>query len=82
MTQITAIFFGSSPRVMETKIKPKHTYKILDSKGNHKQNEKTTFRMGEKYLQKMLPARDFQNIQTAYTVNIKKKPVGFFSEPN
>ena len=29
----------------------KQTYKLLDSKGNHKLNKKTTHRMGKKYLQ-------------------------------
>ena len=28
-------------------MEPNQTYKLLHSKGNHKQNEKTTYRMGE-----------------------------------
>ena len=28
---------------------PKQTYKLLYSKGNHKQNEKSAYRMGEKF---------------------------------
>ena len=28
--------------------------------------------MGEKYLQKMPPARDFQNMQMVYTVNLNQ----------
>ena len=30
---------------------PKQSYKILHSKGNQKENKKTTFRMGEKSFQ-------------------------------
>ena len=30
---------------------PNETSKLLHSKGNHKQDQKTTLRMGEKYLQ-------------------------------
>ena len=32
---------------------PNQTYKFLHSKGNHKQNEKTTYGLGEKHLQMM-----------------------------
>ena len=45
------IFFDPSPRVMEIKTKINKwdliKLKSLRSKGNHKQNEKTTHRMGE-----------------------------------
>ena len=45
------IFLAPSPRVMEIKkykqMGPSETEKILHSKGYHKQNEKTTHRMGE-----------------------------------
>ena len=46
------IFFNPSPRVMEIKTNVNKWYLIklksfLHSKGNHKQNEKTTQRMGE-----------------------------------
>ena len=46
------IFFDPPPRVMEIKNKskqmgPNETSKLLHSKGNHKQDEKTTLRMGE-----------------------------------
>ena len=44
------------------------TYKLLHNKGNHKQNEKTTYRMGENICkwcsQQVL---NFQNTQTAHT---------------
>ena len=48
----TNVFLGSSPKTTEIKNKNKQmgsnqTYKLLYSKGNHKQNEKTTYRMGE-----------------------------------
>ena len=46
---------------------PNQTYKLLHSKGNHKQNEKTTYGMREKYLQMMQPTGlNFQNIQTIH----------------
>ena len=42
-------------------------YKFLHSKGNHKQNEKTTYGMGENickwYAQQGI---NFQNVQTAH----------------
>ena len=46
---------------------PNQTYKLLHSKGNHKQNEKN-LKSRRKYLQIMQPTGfNFQNIQTAYT---------------
>ena len=48
-------------------------YKLLYSKGNSKQNEKTTYRTGENicklYEQQAL---NFQNIQTVYTISKKQ----------
>ena len=47
------ILFDPPPREMEIKtkkkkqIRPYETEKLLHSKGNHKQDEKTTLRMGE-----------------------------------
>ena len=48
----TTVFLGQSPKAIEIKAKnkqmgPNKTYKLLHSKGNHKQNEKTTYRRGE-----------------------------------
>ena len=44
------------------------TYKLLHSKGNHKQNEKATYRTGSKYLQTTdWQGLNFQNIQMAHT---------------
>ena len=45
------------------------TYKLLHNKGNHKQNEKTTYGLGEniwKWCDQQ--GLNFQNIQTAPTV--------------
>ena len=51
-------------------MEPNQTLKLLHSKGNHHQNEKTTYRMGENtckwYNQQGI---NFQNIQ----LNIKKQ---------
>ena len=53
---------------------PNKTYKLLHSKGNHKQNEKTTYKLRELFCkccnQKGL---NFQNIQTAHTTQQKEK---------
>ena len=47
---------------------PNQTYKLLHSKGNHKQNEKTTYGMGENiYEQCDQQGLNFQNIQTVHT---------------
>ena len=47
---------------------PNETSKLLHSKGNHKQNEKTTYGIGE-YICKWCDKQglNFQNIQTAHT---------------
>ena len=49
-------------------MRPNQTYKLLHSKGNHKQNEKTTYGMRANICkwsdQQWL---NFQNIQTAHT---------------
>ena len=47
---------------------PNQTYKLLHSKGNHKQNEKTTYRMGGnicKWCDQQ--GLNFQNIRTVHT---------------
>ena len=45
------IFLSHTPKVIEIKknkpMGPNQTYKLLHSKGNHKQSEETTYRMGE-----------------------------------
>ena len=52
---------------------PNQTYKLLHSKGNHKQNEKTTYRMGENICKRCdQRGLNFQNIQTAHTTQQQK----------
>ena len=53
---------------------PIQTYKLLYSKGNHKQNEKTTHRLGENIC-KLCDQKgfNFQNTQTAHTTQHQKK---------
>ena len=55
MTLILAIFFFLTPKE-KAKIN-KWSYfklkKLLHNKGNHQQNEKTTYKMGEKHLQRI-----------------------------
>ena len=46
---------------------PNQTYKLLHSKGNHKQSEKTTYGMGGnicKWCDRQ--GLNFQNVQTSY----------------
>ena len=52
---------------------PDQTYKLLYSKGNHIQNEKITYRLGEnicKWCDQQ--GLNFQNIQTAHTTQQQK----------
>ena len=45
---------------------PNQTWKLWHSKGNHKQNEKTTYRLGENICKGCSrQGLNFQNIQTA-----------------
>ena len=53
---------------------PNQTYNLLHNKGNHKQNKKTTYRLGENICKQCDQQElNFQNSQTAQTLNIKKK---------
>ena len=61
-------FLDLSSRVMEIKINKWDLIKLFHSKGNHKQNEKTTHRMGENTCKWSDPQGiNLQNIQTAHT---------------
>ena len=54
---------------------PNQIYKLLHSKGNHKQNKKTTYRMGENICKPWdWQGLNFQNIQTAHTTQQQKQP--------
>ena len=51
---------------------PNETQKLLHSQGNHKQNEKTTLRMGENVCKQSNPQRiHLQNLQTAHETQHK-----------
>ena len=53
---------------------PSQTYKHLHIKENHKQNKKTTYRMGENiWKQCNWQGTNFQNIQMAHRTQFKKK---------
>ena len=56
-------------------MEPKQTYKLLHSKGNHKQNENTTCELGESICKQCnQQGLNFQNIQNAHIIwYIKKK---------
>ena len=60
------------PKQTKKKVGPNQTYMLLHSKGNHKQNEKTTYRMREKYLQTD-KGFFFQNMQKAHTTQEEEK---------
>ena len=54
---------------------PNETSKLLHSKGNHKQEEKTTLRMGENICKWCnWQGVNIQKIQTAHTTHYQKKP--------
>ena len=69
------ISLDQSPKVKEikAKISKRETYKLLHSKGNHKQNKKTTYRWGGNICilcdQQGL---NFQYIQKAHTTQYQK----------
>ena len=71
------ILYDPPPRIMEIKTKVNKwdliNLKILHSKGNVKQGEKTTLRMGEIIANETTDKRiNFQNIQAAYTMPEKQ----------
>ena len=52
---------------------PNETSKLLHSKGNHKQDEKTTLRMGENICKRINVQRiNLQNIQAAHAAQYQK----------
>ena len=53
---------------------PNQTYKLVHRKHNHKQNERTTYGLGE-IICKWCDQQEFnfQNIQTAHTITKKPK---------
>ena len=52
---------------------PNQTYMLLHSKGNHKQNEKTTYRLGGNiYKWCNRQGLNFQNIQTDHLTQQQK----------
>ena len=54
-------------------MKRNQTYKILHSKGNHKQNRKTAYGIGENICKRFnQQGLNFQNIQTAHTTQQQK----------
>ena len=62
------IFLDQSPKAKEIKAKINKWNLIKHSKGNHKQNRKITYRMGENTCKQCdRKGLNFQNIQTAHT---------------
>ena len=52
---------------------PNQTHKLLHSRRNRKQNEKTTYGMGENICKQCdQQGLNFQNIQTAHTAQYQK----------
>ena len=52
---------------------PNETSELLHSKGNHKQDEKTTLRMGENICKRSNGQRiNLQNLQTAHAAQYQK----------
>ena len=53
---------------------PNQTYMLLYSKRNHKENEKTTYRMGKNFCKWCnRQGLNLQNIQTAHTTQQQQK---------
>ena len=72
----TNVFLGQSPKLIEiiAKINKWDLIKLLHSKGNHKQNEKITYGIGENICKQCgLQRLDFQNIQRAHTTEQQKQ---------
>ena len=72
----TNVFLGQSPKTKEIKAKISRwdLIQLLYSKENYKQNEKTTYRMGENICKWCDWERlNFQNIQRARTTQYPKK---------
>ena len=56
-------------------MEPNETSKLLHSKGNHKQDEKTTLRTGENLCKRSNRQRiNLQNIQTTHVAQYQKTP--------
>ena len=71
------ILFDPPPREMEIKTKINKwdlmKQKLLHSKGNHKQDEKTTLRMGENIYKRINRQRiNLQNLQAAHAAQYHK----------
>ena len=64
---------GKRNKINNKQVGPNQTYKILHSKGNHKQNKKTTYGLQENiYKWRNQQGLNFQNIQTAHTTQYQK----------
>ena len=75
----SCVFLGQSPKSIEIKTKVnkwdlRQTYKYLQSKGNHKQNKRSTCRMAEKICQQCYQQElNFQNTQIVHTTQQQQK---------
>ena len=73
------ILFDPSTREMEIKTKktqmgPNETENLLHRKGNHKQDEKTTLRIGENICKRINRQRiNLQNLQATHAAQYQKK---------
>ena len=54
---LTSVSQGNRNKRKNKQIRPDQTYTFLHRKGNHKQNEKTAYRLGESILQMMQMTR-------------------------
>ena len=72
----TKVFLGQSFKAIEIKGKIKglnQNYKLLYSKGNHKPNEKTAYKMWENICKwSNQEGLNFQNLQRAHTIQQQK----------
>ena len=60
---------------------PNQIYQILHSKGNHKHNEKTTYRLGKNICKRCdQQGLNFQNIRTAHTTEQQQNLIEKWAE--
>ena len=63
---------GNKNKNKNKQVRPNQIYKLLHSKGNHKQNVKTIYRLGENICKQCnQQGLNFQNTQTAHTTQQK-----------
>ena len=70
---LRSVSLGKRNKSRNKQMGPSQTYKLLHSKGNYKQNEKISYKMGENICERCDQQRvNIQNIQTALVTQYQK----------